>query len=142
LKKLTKRDYGYFEKYRMNDANAVIIVAGSTAGTVKDVVDKMRKAGKKVGMMNIHLFRPFPYNAVAKALAGVKSVAVLDRCIAYGANAPLYSEILQSLFNSPKRPALQSCIFGIGGRDFFEEQAEEIFNDLLNGRIGPVRYIR
>lgn len=140
--KFTRNDYYYFEKYKMNDAQAVIVTTSSAAGTVKAVVDFMRAKGKKVGMLKVRLFRPFPYDEVALALEKAKAVAVLDRALAFGANAPLYSEILQSLYSSRKKPKLQSCVFGLGGRDIFEDQIEEVFNKLLAGKVEGVKYVK
>ena len=114
----------------------------STAGTAKTVIDKMRKEGKKVGLLKIRLFRPFPYKEVAKALEKIKVAAVLDRSESFGANAPLYSEIRNSLYDSKKRPKLQSCVFGLGGRDISEEYIRALYEDLLKNKISDeVRYI-
>lgn len=142
LSKLTRNNYGYFEKYKTNDAKAIIVTLASTAGNVKAVVDRMRKKGKKVGLLRIRLFRPFPYEQVAKALEKAKAVGILDRSISFGANAPLFSEILQSLQGVKNSPKMKSCIFGLGGRDIFEEQIEEVFRDLLAGRFHKVSYIK
>jgi pyruvate ferredoxin oxidoreductase alpha subunit len=135
LSKITKRDYYYFEEYKTKDAKAVIVVTNSTAGTTKAVIDKMRADGKKVGLLKIRLFRPFPYREVGNALKNAETVAVLDRSASFGANAPLFSEIRNALYALDKKPRLQSCIFGLGGRDISEEDIEGLFNDLLRGKI-------
>ena len=106
----------------------------STAGTTKAVVDKMRKQGKKVGLLKIRLFRPFPYEEVGKALRKVKRVAVLDRSISIGAEAPIYTEVKSSLYNIGINIPLQSYLFGMGGRDVFETDIESVFNGLLRGK--------
>ena len=142
LSKITKRDYYYFEEYKTKDAKAVIVVLNSTAGTTKTVIDKMRKDGKKVGLLKIRLFRPFPYKEVANALKNIETVCVLDRSESFGANAPLFSEIKNSLYSLDKKPNLQSCIFGLGGRDISEEDIEELFLDLLKNKVSEkVRFI-
>lgn len=134
LSKLTGREYGYFEDYKLKDADAVIVVINSTAGIVKDIVDEMRSKGKKTGLLKIRLFRPFPYDEVRDALKNAKNIAVLDRAESYGANAPLYSEILNSLFSLNKKPNVLSIIFGLGGREIFKKDIEGIFNDLLSNK--------
>ncbi len=139
---LTKRKYDVIEKYKMNNAEAAIVTTSSTAGIVKSSVDKLRKKGKKVGMIKLRLFRPFPYNEISKALEKVKAVSVFDRAMAYGANAPIFAECLQALYSNSKRPKMQSCIFGIGGRDIFEEQVEKIYSELLSGKVQGAKYIK
>ncbi len=142
LSKITGSKYEYFEEYKMKDAEAVIIVLNSTAGTTKTVVDSMRKQGKKVGLLKIKLFRPFPYSEVAKALSKIRYAAVLDRSDSFGAYAPLYSEVRNALYESNKRPLLQPYIFGLGGRDIFEKDIEKVFNCLLEGKASnKLRFI-
>jgi len=107
----------------------------SAAGTTKTVVDRMRKQGKKVGLVKLRMFRPFPYERVAKALEGKKAVAVLDRSFAFGAAAPVYSEIKNALYDSSSKPKLQSYVFGIGGRDLSDYHIEAVFEKLLKGQV-------
>lgn len=135
LGKLTGKEYPLFEPYCLDDAEAVIIVMNSTAGTTKAVVDRLRSQDKKVGLLKPILFRPFPYEEVSKALSGKKSIAVLDRAESYGANAPLYSEIKNSLFPLSLKPKLKSYIFGLGGRNISESDIEEVFNTLLSEKF-------
>lgn len=141
LSKITGNNYPFFEEYQMKDAEALIIVTSSTAGTTKRVVDKLRKEGKKVGLLKPRLFRPFPYSEIGSALKSVKSIAVLDRAENYGANAPLYSEIKNALYDANLKPKLQSYVFGIGGKNIFEQDIENVFNDLLAGKVGEKKYI-
>jgi pyruvate ferredoxin oxidoreductase alpha subunit len=138
LAKLTKRKYYFFEPYQIEDATAVIVTMSSTAGTAKAVVDKMRKGGKKVGLLKIVLFRPFAYEEVADELKGIKQIAVLDRSFSFGANAPLFGEIKNAVNNSDIN--LHSSIFGLGGRDIFEKDIEAVFEALLAGKE-PTKYI-
>jgi len=135
LSRITGSDYGYFHKYRMDDAEAVIVVMSSTAGTAKNVVDKMRAEGKKVGLLKLRLFRPFPYEAVAKALEGAKVIGVMDRSMSYGANAPLFGEVKNALFDCAKKPKMQSFVFGLGGRDIIEKNIEAAYEKLLSGKV-------
>jgi len=132
LSKLTKRKYYFFEPYQAEDATAVIVTMSSTAGTTKAVVDKMRAAGKKVGLLKLILFRPFPYAEIADALKNAKHVAVLDRSFSFGANAPLFGEIKNAMYGTETE--LHSVVFGLGGRDIFERNIEEIFTALLAGK--------
>ncbi|MBW2980405.1 pyruvate ferredoxin oxidoreductase [Candidatus Woesearchaeota archaeon] len=142
LSKITGNKYEFIEKYNLDDADAVIITMNSTAGTTKTVIDKMREEGKKVGLLKIRLFRPFCYKEVGEALKNAKAIAVLDRSESFGANAPIFGEIKNTLYDLNLRPKLQSCVFGLGGRNIFESDIEAVFDDLLAGNVSSdVRYI-
>ncbi len=141
LSKITGNEYRYFETYQIEDAEAVVVVLSSTAGNAKEAVDNLRKEGKKVGVLKPILFRPFPYEEVAMVLHNVKNIAVMDRSESFGANAPLFSEIKNALYESTSRPKIQSCIFGLGGRDIFVKDIENIFNQLLEEKTIENRYI-
>lgn len=135
LSKLTGKKYPLFEEYRTEDADAVIVVLSSTAGTAKDAVDEMREQGYKVGLIKPKLFRPFPYKEMRDALLKFKVVGVLDRAIAFGAYAPVYSEIRNALYESEKKPKLQSYVYGLGGRDIFKSDIKKVFEELLSGNV-------
>lgn len=142
LERITGRKYYYFEEYKTKNAEALIVTMSSTAGTTKEVVDKMRSEGKRVGLLKIRMFRPFMYREVAEVLKGAKAVAVLDRSASFGAKPPLFSEIVNSLYDSEKKPKLQSYIFGLGGREIYEKDIENVFNELLEGKTtGEIKYI-
>lgn len=135
LSKLTGNKYPFFEEYRTEDAEAVIVVLSSAAGTAKDAVDEMREEGYKVGLIKPKLFRPFPYKEMREALERFKVVGVLDRSIAFGAYAPVYAEVRNALFESEKKPKLQSYVFGLGGRDIFKSDVKKVFEELLSGNV-------
>jgi pyruvate ferredoxin oxidoreductase alpha subunit len=135
LAKITGNEFDVVEEYMTEDADAIIMTMSSAAGTTKTVVDRMRKDGKKVGLLKLRMFRPFPYERVAKVLEGAKAVAVLDRAASYGANAPIYSDVLNALFYSSSKPKIQSYVFGIGGRDLSDFHIKAVFEKLLNGEV-------
>lgn len=144
LESLTGRTHNIFEKYRTDDADAVIVTMSSTAGTAKAAVDTMRKEGQKVGLLKINLFRPFPYQEVGEALKHAKQIAVLDRSFSFGANAPLFGEVKNSLCGGNtfcgSNIKIHSSVFGLGGRDIFEKDIGRVFEALLAGRE-PERFI-
>ncbi|MFA6183763.1 MAG: pyruvate ferredoxin oxidoreductase [Parcubacteria group bacterium] len=144
FKKISQREYDLVEAYEMEDAEDVVIVMGATAGTAKDAVDILRKAGKKVGLIKIKLFRPFPYVEVAKALKNVKNIAVMDRAISSGSMPALYSEINNTLrFGDLDKAKVKSYVYGLGGRDIFIKDIEGIFEELLNEKIVKgIKYIK
>jgi pyruvate ferredoxin oxidoreductase alpha subunit len=111
-----KRDYsGLIEEYRMDDAETVIIAMGSVCGTIKDAIDEMRAEGKKVGLVRIRVFRPFPSEDIAKALLKAKRVAVLDKNISLGAKGATALEVKDAMYG--KSVPVFNYILGLGGRD-------------------------
>jgi pyruvate ferredoxin oxidoreductase alpha subunit len=135
LSKITGNKYSYFEEYKMEDSQAVIVVLSSAAGTAKDAIDEMRAEGKKVGLLKPKLFRPFPYKEMRDALKDIPVVGVLDRSMSFGSYAPLYTEIRNSLFELETKPKLQSYIFGLGGKDIFKNDIKQVFEELLSGAV-------
>jgi len=140
--KLTGRTYGLFEEYQMNDAEVAIVTLGSSAGTAKESVNILRDDGKKVGLLKLRVFRPFPFEALKKALSGVKVVGVMDRSIAFGAEGgPAWLEARSALYGDSK-PIL-NFIYGLGGRDVSIEQISDVFERLLRvaktGETGSLR---
>lgn len=140
---ISGRKYDIFEKYKTEDAEHIIVLAGSTAGTAKNVVDKLRDEGKKVGLLKIKLFRPFPHKEIAEVLKNAKSVAVMDRAMSFGTNPPLYSEIVNSLYQIPDtKYQILSYVYALGGRDIFAENIESVFEDLIKGeRFEGIKYL-
>jgi pyruvate ferredoxin oxidoreductase alpha subunit len=110
------RDYsGLVEEYRLEDADTAIVAMGSICGTVKDAIDEMREAGKKVGLLKIRCFRPFPSFEVKKALEGVSTVAVLDKNISLGSKGAVALEVKDALYGS--QTPVHGYIIALGGRD-------------------------
>jgi pyruvate ferredoxin oxidoreductase alpha subunit len=137
------REYGFFEKVNLDDAEAAIVCLGSTAGTAKAVVSKMRKAGKKVGLLKLRVYRPFPAEELAQALKNCKSIAVMDRSDGINADgAPLYTEIRSALFDLKEKPKVYGFIYGLGGRDIGLEEIEKLYQTLLDNKINEkVNYL-
>ncbi len=135
LSKLTGNKYPMAEKYLLDDAEIAIVALNSAASTTRVVVDRLRAEGKKVGLLKIRLFRPFPYEEVQDALKNVNFVGVLDRSFSFGADAPIFGEIKNALYDLDKKPKLQSYIFGLGGRELYEKDIELAFNQLLLGNV-------
>jgi len=130
--KLSGRDYDFFEKYRLEDAEVAIVVLGSTAGTARYAIDQMRAQGVKAGMLKLRLFRPFPVAEIVEALSKIKAVGVMDRSDSAGSlGGPVYTEIKAALYNSKKRPAIQGYVYGLGGRDTGPDQVETVIGDLV-----------
>ena len=128
------RNYGLFEPYRLEDAEVALVVANSTAGTAKVVVDQLRGEGLKMGLLKPRVFRPFPGKELADALRHLKAVAVMDRSISFGAmdNAgPLFLELVAALALHGVRVPVADYVFGLGGRDILPGEIESVYQDLI-----------
>ena len=137
---LTGRKYEFFESYRLDDAEMVLLLLGSTAGTAKDVVDQYRARGIKVGLLKVRLFRPFPFKEIAAALAGRKAVAVMDRSASFGGfGGPVFTEVRSALYDMKNRPSVHNWIYGLGGRDCDMRQIDEVLTTL--GEIAQGREV-
>ena len=110
------RRYGLAEPYRCDDADTILVMAGTAAGTARVAVDALRAEGEKVGLLRVRMFRPFPAEAFRKALSGVKKVAVLDRNCSFGVGG-IFAQELKAALYGPGAPKLYSYIAGMGGRD-------------------------
>jgi len=129
-----ERDYGLFEAYRLDDADVAVVVANSTAGTAKTVVDQLRDEGVKAGLLKIRLFRPFPAEELTQALSHLDAVAVMDRSVSFGAMAnagPLYLELLAALSANGASVPMIDYIYGLGGRDILPREIERVFRDAV-----------
>ena len=111
------RSYGMVESVMVEDAEAVIVTAGSITSTARVVVRDLRKEGCRIGLLKIRLFRPFPREAVQQALRGRKKIAVIDRNISLGSGGIFCQELRAALIHSSDRPLTFSYIAGIGGSD-------------------------
>ncbi|MDN7012315.1 pyruvate ferredoxin oxidoreductase [Methanoculleus sp. FWC-SCC3] len=110
------RDYSALvEGYRLEDADTALVAMGSICGTAKDAVDEMREHGRKVGLLNIRVFRPFPAQEIADALKDVSTVAVLDKNISLGNGGAVGTEVKAALYGSGI--SVYDYIIALGGRD-------------------------
>jgi len=132
------RDYSAMvEGYRLEDAETAIVAMGSICGTIKDTIDEMRAEGKKVGLLKIRVFRPFPSEEIAQALAKVKRVAVLDKNISLGAKGAVALEVRDALYGSGI--PVKGYILGLGGRDVRTKDIKEIVS-LVEKGVGDQFY--
>ena len=132
FRELTGRGFGLFEEYCLDDAEYAIAAIGSACGTIKDAVDKMRGEGKKVGLLKVRVFRPFPGKEMAEALKGCKAVGIFDRCESYSANGgPLGAELMAAMYRNKNQTETVNYIYGLSGRDLTVEQVEETFGELM-----------
>ena len=131
--RLSGRSYGdgLIEKYMLEDAEVATVCLGSTAGTVKTVVDELREKGVKAGLLRIRTFRPFPAGEIAKALSKAKAVAVMDRSMSFGGKGgAVFHETRHALYDLQSHPFVVNYVYGLGGRDTSPSQICRIYEDL------------
>ncbi|MCX6650442.1 MAG: pyruvate ferredoxin oxidoreductase [Methanomassiliicoccales archaeon] len=139
--KVSGRKYDLVEGYRTDDAEYVIVAMGSTAGTLRYVVDQLREKGMKVGAVKVRLFRPFPAEDMAKLLKGKKAVAVMDRAMSPGTGGVLYLDVLESISRMKDSPRVSNYIYGLGGRDVMPGQLIGVFDEIIAGKGERVNYM-
>jgi len=144
FKRTFGREYSFYEKYMLDDAEVAIVIIGSAAGNVKAVVKELREKGIKVGVLKIRVYRPFPAKQIVKDLAHVKAIAVMDRSDSCsGAFPPVYSDVTASLYSARVfGPKVLSYIYGIGGREFCDEQVVKVYETLGEVAAGLEKYSR
>jgi len=127
------RHYPLVDEYKMDDAEVAILAMGSTGGTGKVAVDQLRAQGKKVGLIRCRVYRPFPKDAMTKAITKVKVLGVMDRADTMSTlGGHLYNECRSILYESKERPLMKNYIYGLGGRDISIEDIEDIYGQLLS----------
>ena len=134
------RGFEFFEEYRTDDADLIMIIMGSAAGTAKQAVDDLRDKGLKVGVLKLRVFRPFPAEEIANALKNCKAVAIMDRTESYnGHGGPLSSEIRAALYEARVYPEVVCYTYGLAGRDFTVEDVYSVFDELSKVSDGSVK---
>lgn len=125
--------YDLTDYYGVEDATEVIISMGSASPVIKQTVDYLNQQGRKVGFINIHLYRPFPTeNLLEKLPATVEKVAVLDRTKESGAEGePLLLDVQSALYQHENRPIVIGGRYGLGSKDVAPNQIKAIYDHLL-----------
>ena len=131
------RKYDLVENYMCDDAEIIIVAMGSICGTIKAVVDNMRKEGHKVGLLRVIAFRPFPTEDIYNAVKNAERIAVLDKNISFGIGGVLFNEI-KAKMNVDAR----GFILGLGGRDVSNEDIRNIIEITKNStEINEINWI-
>jgi len=126
------RGYGIIEPVRVEDAEIVLVTAGSITSTARLAIQDLRRQGKKVGLLKLRLFRPFPREAIHHALRGKEKLAVIDRNISLGNGGIFCQELSAALVHSPDHPLIFGYIAGVGGTDVTPEVIQKITLDAIN----------
>ncbi|MFS8628996.1 MAG: thiamine pyrophosphate-dependent enzyme [Limnochordales bacterium] len=127
--RLSGRRYPVVDLYRMEDAEVALFILNSAAETAKDVADRLREQGLKVGVISPNVLRPFPAAEIREACRNLKALLVAERGDSYGSNGgPMTHEVKAALKDDPNNKTIVlSRIYGLGGRDFYHDDAEAMF---------------
>lgn len=127
--RLSGRKYDILDLYKMEDADVALFLLNSAAESAKDVVDKLRDQGIKAGVISPNIIRPFPAQEIREALKNVKSLLVGERADSYGGHGPNLTHEIKSALQEDKdnETIVLSRVFGLGGKDFYAEDAEAFF---------------
>lgn len=129
---ISGRQYGFFETYRLEDAEVAVVALNSTAGTVKGLVDEYRDKGFRVGALKPRVYRPLPYVELAEALKHLKAIAVMDRAESFNTHGgPLFNDLRSVLYELKERPVITNYIYGLGGRDLTLDELRRVFDETL-----------
>ncbi|MBO4502274.1 MAG: pyruvate ferredoxin oxidoreductase [Candidatus Methanomethylophilus sp.] len=139
--KISGREYHLVEEYMCEDADYVAIVLGSSFGTMKEAVDRLRAEGMKVGVAMPRVYRPWPAEDLAKLMKGKKGVLVMDRHLSIGAYGPMYPEICAAAALNDKMPKMYNFIYGLGGADTMVSDFMSCFKIVEGGYANTVNYV-
>jgi len=125
------RDYhGLVEHYMTDDADAVLVAVGTVTASARVVVNEYRAAGKKVGLVKLRFFRPFPHEEMCKLAENVKALGVYDKSISFGTGGPIWIDVKASLYGH-SIPVV-NFLAGLGGRDVVKTDIQLMFDTLLD----------
>ena len=123
------RSYGAVEAVDCEDADMVLITSSSATSPARLVVRQLREQGRRIGLLKMRMFRPFPVEAVQKVLKGKKKAVVMDRNCSWGKGGIFADEIKSAISNLPDMPKVYSYIMGLGGRSITPAHIHEIIEE-------------
>jgi len=131
ITKITGREYHPFSYYGAADADNIIIAMGSVTETIRETIDYLNSHGKKLGLISVHLYRPFSLKYLFNVMPStVKRVAVLDRTKEPGANGePLYLDVRDAFYNRKNAPVIVGGRYGLGSKDVTPAQIISVYNN-------------
>ena len=136
INRLRGTNYDLVTYYGAEDAEEVIVTMGSVAQTIEQTVDYLQEQGRKVGFLNVHLYRPFPVETfLEKIPQSVKAIAVLDRTKEPGAGGePLLLDVQSAMYEADIRPTIIGGRYGLGSKDVLPNQIVAVFDELMKER--------
>lgn len=135
FERLFGRRYGTVERYRLDDADTVLVMAGSFTTKAKAAVERWRAEGRRVGVLRLRMLRPFPVAEIVAALAGKRAVGVIDQNLSPGLGGILFHELAGTLATTTIRPPiLRSFIGGLGGKEISPAEFDHVLAVLENSK--------
>jgi pyruvate ferredoxin oxidoreductase alpha subunit len=129
--RLFGRRYAAVDAYRLDDAETVLVMAGSFTTKGRAAVNRWRQAGKRVGLLRLRMVRPWPADDIARLLRGRRAVAVIDQNLSPGLGGILFQEVAATLSRFDDRPAvLRSFVGGLGGKDMSPGEFDQVLQQL------------
>jgi pyruvate/2-oxoacid:ferredoxin oxidoreductase alpha subunit len=125
------------EAIHCEDADIILVTAGTTVCTCRQAVKRLRAAGERAGLLKLKMFRPFPIDSFRQALNGKKKVAVVDRNCSFGASGIFAQEIRAAMYGAESPPQIFGYVAGLGGRDVTPETIEDIYWQTKNNDSPP-----
>jgi len=132
-----RRYHGLIEEYRCQEADVILVTLGSVSGTARMVVDNLRKNGQKAGLLKLRFMRPFPEEALRKALSHCRIVGVVDKDISFGYEGTVFTNVNSCLQTLPDSPKTFNFVGGLGGRNISKGDIETIFGLLFAAADKP-----
>jgi len=130
---LSGRSYGngLIDQYKLEDAEIAVVCVGSTAGTLKVLIDGLRQEGIKAGLLRLRTFRPLPVEELRNALKNAKAIAVMDKSMSFGGHGgAVFHEVRHALYDLQIQPPIVNYIYGLGGRDSSPRELRKVFEEL------------
>ncbi len=124
---LSGRKYDLYEGYQLEDADFILVLLGSSYETAIEAINRLRDKGEKVGVLTLHMLRPFPEKELVEVLSRAKHIIIGDRQDSYGAGGGNFSlEIRAALQKYGSQTRVSNFVYGLGGKDFYVEDAERV----------------
>jgi pyruvate ferredoxin oxidoreductase alpha subunit len=130
---------GLIHSYKLDGAKTIVVTLGSVAGTVKDTVDRMRKKGKKIGVLSICSFRPFPKFEIRKALKNCKRVIVLEKSLAVGFGGVVANNVMMSMQGTGVH--VYTVVAGLGGRPITQPSLEKMLQVAEKDKLDDLTFL-
>jgi pyruvate ferredoxin oxidoreductase alpha subunit len=132
---------GILRSYKADDAHTIVFAMGSVNGTIKDAIDELRAQGHSIGVVTLTTFRPFPYDAVKKALAGASKIMVVEKSLTAGMGGPLTADVRLALQTTGDGQKVYSAIAGLGGRPITKDALVSLFKRMESGELPETTYV-
>lgn len=130
---------GLIRPYRIEDADTIVVALGSVLGTIKDTVDEMRADGIKIGVLGINSFRPFPINAIRRALGHAHRIVVLEKSLAVGIGGIVATDVRLALDGLDTK--VYTVVAGLGGRPITRSSLHRVFRQAMHDQLESLHFL-